>query len=174
MTETWRKVVGYCGAYEVSDLGRVRSVARYAPGNKPSIRRWIKERELRQAFSGKYFVVHLSLNGRKPNHYVHRLVAEAFIGPIAKGMTVNHINGNKLDNRLVNLEVVSHKSNIEHAIRTGLRNQRGEKNCRARLKPEDVLCIRACRLPKDEIAKLWGIKPSYVKDILNRRAWSHI
>ncbi|WP_034300676.1 HNH endonuclease signature motif containing protein [Bacillus cihuensis] len=64
---------------------------------------------------------------KSPNGYLHvygdlahRLVVEAFIGPIPKGRVVNHINGRKLDNRDCNLEIVTYRQNTRHAIRTGL------------------------------------------------------
>jgi hypothetical protein len=70
-----------------------------------------------------YFCVKLSKDNVKKAYLVHRLVAETFIGKIPKHMVVNHINGNKHDNRVENLEIVSYSENIFHAYNTGLQNQ---------------------------------------------------
>jgi hypothetical protein len=106
MTE-WKPVVGYEGFYEVSNDGQIKTV---------------KTGHIRVNQKRRYAEVKLSTpdtprtNG---NHYVHRLVAEAFIGSAA-GLEVNHINGDKLDNRVENLELVTPSQNILHAISSKL------------------------------------------------------
>lgn len=67
-----------------------------------------------------YLCLHVFTDSGKPNRLVHILVAEAFLGPIPKGMQVNHKNGDKLDNRPQNLEYVTPSENIKHAYRLGL------------------------------------------------------
>lgn len=108
MTENWKSIVGYEGTYEISDQGNVR-------------------RAVTGSVTCGYSHVSLCKNGAKKNHRIHRLVAETFIG-VPENMTVNHKNGIKSDNRLENLEVLSIKDNIQHAITVlGKRNYYGPK-----------------------------------------------
>lgn len=69
-----------------------------------------------------YLKVELFNNGTPCSRYVHRIVVEAFIGEIPAGLEVNHISGQKADNFLENLEVVTHAVNTKHAWDTGLRS----------------------------------------------------
>jgi hypothetical protein len=70
-----------------------------------------------------YLKVELFKDGRSCTRYVHRLVVEAFIGEIPSGLEVNHIFGQKADNQLEHLEVVTHATNTKHAWDTGLRSR---------------------------------------------------
>ena len=70
-----------------------------------------------------YQKVELFASGTPCSRYVHRLVVEAFIGEIPAGLEVNHISGEKSDNGLENLEVVTHANNTKHAWDTGLRSR---------------------------------------------------
>lgn len=70
-----------------------------------------------------YLKVQLFNNGTQFSRYIHRLVVETFIGEIPVGLEVNHIFGQKADNRLENLEVVTHAKNTQHAWDTGLRSR---------------------------------------------------
>lgn len=68
-----------------------------------------------------YLMIHLrDINGKKYNRYIHRLVAEAFYGNDKLRLEVNHIDGNKLNNRASNLEWCTHSENTRHAIKNGL------------------------------------------------------
>jgi len=102
----------YIGKYEVSDDGQVRSAihGRFK-GSKPGT-------ILRQVLDEKgYLRVNLYFNAKGSPARVHRIVAEAFLGERPKGMTVNHIDGNKINNSVENLEYLSNKENIRHAHR---------------------------------------------------------
>jgi hypothetical protein len=111
MTE-WIEIAGTDGAYEVSDLGLVRSLPR----------KWCPcTRELRQGTDADgYRVVWLQVNGRRRIFRVHRLVLEAF-NPVSGSslLDVNHKNFDRSDNRLENLEWCTRRENIHHAIRAG-------------------------------------------------------
>lgn len=70
-------------------------------------------------------------HGSRFTRSVHHMIWEAVHGPIPDGFQINHINGNKLDNRICNLELLTPSENTAHAYRLGLRTARGEKNGRA-------------------------------------------
>lgn len=114
MDEKWIPILD--GLYEASDLGRIR---RARPGRKTWIGKELKAHMLPKG----YMQVLPTVNGKNRNMYVHRLVANAFIGPCPEGYEVNHIDGNKANNRADNLEYVTRKGNVQHAIAHGLMPQ---------------------------------------------------
>lgn len=101
--EIWKPVLGYEG-YMVSNAGRLKSIPR---------KNCLKERIIG---GGKnkagYIVVSLHKDKKSHFHYLHRLVWEAFNGPIPEGYEVNHMNEDKSDNRIENLNLLTHKENI--------------------------------------------------------------
>ncbi|OBU11801.1 hypothetical protein AYY17_01950 [Morganella psychrotolerans] len=115
-------------SYEVSNLGRIRSVDRYTTGNVKKMKikgKLLKPRVRRDG----YLTVNFSFNSHGSQFAVHRLIAMAFIRNAADLPCVNHKNGIKTDNRVVNLEWVTPKDNIRHAISIGLmRVSRGADN----------------------------------------------
>ena len=120
----WKDIKGFEGYYQVSDDGRVRSVDRvvYQTNGHPlSYKGHIMKQTL--APNG-YYVVNLR-NGTKPHALtVHRLVAEAFIPNINCLPTINHIDGDKKNNHVSNLEWVSYGDNNVHALIHNLRKPR--------------------------------------------------
>ena len=110
--ETWKSVKGYEGLYEVSNLGNVRSL-RYNNTNKISPLKVYIEK-------AGYARVSLSKNGKSKNKRIHRLVAEAFIPNMNSLPQVNHIDGNKLNNNVKNLEWCSASRNQKHKYEMGL------------------------------------------------------
>jgi len=111
--EAWRPVVGYEPLYAVSDKGRVKRVATGKGSREGHV--------LRPALNHKgYPMVGLSKAGKLRAFAVHTLVALAFLGPRPEGLQINHKNGRKNDNRVENLEYVTPRENIRHAIRLGL------------------------------------------------------
>jgi len=118
--EKWKDVTGYEGYYQVSDFGRVRSLGRLVKMNginRESYTRTIKERILKQVISGNYLNVKLCKDGHEKTYKVHRLVAQEFAENPNNYPEVNHINENKLDNNLNNLEWCTRKYNQEFGTR---------------------------------------------------------
>ncbi len=117
VSERWAPVQGYEGIYEVSDLGRVRSLDRLV-SNSGKVDH-VSGRVLTPNFTGKgYLFVNLCRNGDRKMAYVHRLVAAAFL-PLSDAPHVNHIDSVKTNNVASNLEWVTPKQNTEHAIAAG-------------------------------------------------------
>lgn len=109
MNEIWRPIKGYDGDYLVSNLGKVKSLKYKNP----------KILKPRKNSSGYYAVV-LCKNSIKKTLYVHRLVENAFIPNPENKPEVNHLNGDKSNNQVTNLDWVTHKQNVQHGWQTGL------------------------------------------------------
>ena len=110
-SEIWKDIPQFRGFYQVSNLGRVRSLDRYLPGKLGS-KHFVKGTILKPALTSRkegrgYYRV--ALSGKF--YLVHRLVWEAFNGPIPEGYEVNHIDEDKLNNRLENLNLMTPKEN---------------------------------------------------------------
>jgi|SRR5699024_3076678 len=112
--EEWRDIPGYENHYQASVLGRIRSVKKEVYTLNPS------------APSNRYKRVTLSKNGIKKQHSVHRLVLSAFSGE--SNQQVNHMDGNKENNELSNLEYCTPTENIRHAWESGLRKDSSRIN----------------------------------------------
>lgn len=132
--EIWKDVPGFEGMYEVSNLGRVRSLPHLVRGrckNGTEFLRMSPGRVLRPGAQKKSG--HLSVAiGRGNSRLVHQLVLEAFVGPRPKAkpgslIDVLHINGDPTDNRLVNLKYGTRGENIKQDYDTGVRKVTPEK-----------------------------------------------
>lgn len=128
MIEEWKPF--FNGLYEVSNLGNTRRAVdgintKAGRLKKPSINTY------------GYLMIGAFDNGKRTNVFVHRAVMEAFVGPCPEGMAVNHKDGNKLNNRVDNLEYVTPKENMIHAAKHGL-TAKGEKHG-TKTKPESIL-----------------------------------
>jgi hypothetical protein len=173
MVEKWASIEGYGGAYEVSNLGAVRSKyikgARGVLTDKTTI---IKPRAER---GNRYLTVCLYKNGNGTVKYVHRLVATAFVSNPNNKPTVNHIDLNKLNNRADNLEWATSAENNKHAFDNGaLTNPRlpGELNPKAKLTTVEVNEIR--RLSGSKSADLsikYGVSQSTIQRIWAGKLW---
>jgi hypothetical protein len=134
IVEQWRPVLGYEHGYEVSDQGGVRSLYRNGRHLKPSNCRGYKQVVL-------YAQDGLTTKG----HTVHRLVAAAFILNPKNLPWVNHVNGQKDDNRVSNLEWCDRTGNVRHAVKAGLiKPLKGEANGASKFTDRERRVI--CRL----------------------------
>lgn len=110
--------------------------------------------------------------------FVHRLIVKTFIGKIPNGFEVNHKDGNKLNNDISNLEIVSKSENIRHAHRLGLVDTaKGERNGMSKLKEADIISIcdmMLFGLDNESIAKRFDIHPRYVSLIRRKKRWKHV
>ena len=122
--EEWRGVVGYEGRYQISSMGRVKSLARTC-NTKGGSKRTVKERILKPCDNGRgYLYISLSDGtGEHKRHYIHRLVGEAFVPNPLENEDVNHKDENPSNNHASNLEWITHKENLNY----GTRNERVAK-----------------------------------------------
>ena len=125
INENWKDVVGFEGRYMVSDLGNVKSIV--TNHGKPTDKQVIKR--VRSKTCDYHYVQFWRKD--KPKHKaIHRLVAEAFIPNPENKPIVNHLDGNKHNNTVTNLEWATHSENHKHAFATGLRSV---EDCRDRM-----------------------------------------
>lgn len=165
MEEEWRIVPGFEGFYEVSNIGRVRSVDRMREAWHGPQRCYGK---LLQPALHKfgYMKVTLFREGKGATCLVHRLVGLAFI-PNPVGLPfINHIDGDKTNNVSTNLEWTDDRTNKQHAIDTGL-----IKNFKKLLTPAEVAEIRSLggKMKQVDIAKRFGCTQTNISLILRER-----
>jgi len=175
--ETWRAIAGYESFYQVSDAGRVRSHDRVVDDAKGQRR--LNGKVLRPGLVSGYEQVVLCQKSLLKSFYVHRIVAVAFIGPCPAGKQVNHRDGDKLNNRLSNLEYVTAAQNTQHAYRMGLSKAIcGANHYRAKLTDKDVLEIRAAYaaggVTQRKLADNFGVHRVNISNIVNRQTWAHL
>lgn len=176
MQELWLPVVGWEGLYEVSDLGRVKSLDRTVTQRNGVVVR-VRERILKPGTDTHgYLMVCIRKNGAQKTRLVHILVAEAFIGPRPDGLEVRHGESGKSDNSLANLCYGTPKQNGEDRIRDGNSN-RGETNGKNRLTAEQVrearrLVATGPHGTLTRLAKEWGLTQQALGQAVKGITWS--
>ena len=179
LTEVWKDIPDFEGSYQVSNMGRVRSVDRlvtYKDGRKCKFKG--KVRKLQVDKSTGYEHVGLCSDDGQNTKKVHRLVLETFKPHVnMNDLQVNHMDGDKLNNHLTNLEWVTSRDNILHAHDTGLVNIVGERNHNAKLSNADVLEILerldTGELPRD-IGLDYGVSKSCIAHINAGITWRSV
>ena len=169
-TERWRWVDGYEGLYMVSDLGRIMSVPR-----KTHFGHIMK---LRENWAG-YQRVNLCKCNERQDYSVHRLVATAFVENKGNKPEVNHINGNRSDNRADNLEWVTRSENERHAY--GVLGKKPNKPWqgkpmlyRRKFSDEQVKAIRRDERSNYVIAAEYGVSKTAIRDIKRRKNYKEV
>ena len=176
LNEEWRDVSGFEGFYQVSSLGRVRSLDRYVrhpAGGKSLMKGQLRKLQLDR--DGYLFVLFAKESCQKCQK-VHALVAQAFIGDRPLNYDVNHIDGIKTNNCPSNLEYCTRSNNLRHAYKLGLSSTRGDKSHVAKLTSSDVLLIRQRFLDgfsNVDIARDFGVAPTTISSIRIGNSWSH-
>lgn len=166
--EKWKLVIGFEGSYEVSNLGRIKSLQRWTVGEHiVPIRLW-----------RGYCMVQLWKNNKNYVRRVHRLVALSFIPNLENKPQVNHKDGNKLNNTLPNLEWMTSSENHQHAYDNKIRViPKGEENPQSRLTEKKVHKIKQLiskKMAYRLIAIKFKISKSYVSAINNGRSWDWV
>lgn len=167
MEEVWKDIEGYEGLYKVSNLGNIHSIKSH----------YILKGSIDTM---GYRIVNLSKNKTNKHFYIHRLVAKAFIPNPDNKPQVNHIDGNKLNNNITNLEWVTGKENIRHASKNNLLQK--NKKIYNKIKEIDngnyfkytVKVPFYCAIPFNEILKEKGVDynewfNSIIIDIINSK-----
>jgi hypothetical protein len=167
-----KQIIGYEGLYEIDSSGNIYSIARKGTkGGKVSL---IKD---------EYFEVVLCKNSKMKRFSLHRLIAIHFIDNPKNYNQVNHIDGNKFNNDISNLEWCNNSQNQLHAYKTNLRiPAAGSKNGNAKLTENDVKEIRDFAnasgryYGRKKLAEKYNISEAHVKDIVNKRKniWGHV
>lgn len=180
-SEEWRDIVGYENCYQVSNLGRVKSLSRIKHNQYNSFK--TKERILANRFDSKgYPIVMLYKNSKPKNFKVHRLVLTAFVSKSKERKQCNHKDGCKHNNKLSNLEWTTPSENIIHAFENGLipPRSRGIKNPNAKLTTNDVKNIRNIYHfgirghGAQSIANKYNVTKATILNIVKRKTWNHI
>ena len=180
--EIWKDVIGFEGAYQVSNFGNAKSVDRKVKHNFGGLA--LKKGKLLKLIPDKdgYLRVNLKRQQKTNNRIVHRLVASAFIDNPENKPQVNHKNGIKNDNRVENIEWCTTFENRQHAYDTGLQNsftRQGEKNNFNKLREEDVRGIRLLYNKKNgftqkRLSEIYGVTQSCVWNIIKNKTWKQL
>ena len=182
--EQWCDITRYENIFQVSTKGRVKSLSRQVPYTRPdgsTAYRNLPDRILRQNTNdhmGNYMQVILAVGSVNKPYLVHRLVAQAFIPNPDNLPQVNHIDGDKANNNIENLEWMTAQENMAHAHKNGLMAPpKGPEHHKAIFSWEDVRGIRELHrktgmLHKD-IAKMYGVSGTTISDIVNYRKYKH-
>ena len=160
--ENWKQVYGYEGLYEVSDLGKVRGLT---------------SGKLLAPYKGSYGYLRVDLhkNGNKKTERLHRLVLEAFKGPPSEGYQCRHLNHNKEDCSLVNLEWNTQQVNIQDNLDRGACNApKGEEHYCAKMTWDNVREMRTLSLQgwnTSQLCRKYGLAYTTAANIVNHRTW---
>lgn len=160
MKELFKDIEGYEGRYKITSEGRVFSLTHNV----------FRSTHLNKG----YPCITLNKEGKKKNVKVHRLVAEAFLNNKQRKEQVNHIDGDKENNSISNLEWCTASENQKHAYRTGLNSNRGATHYKTKLTEWDVRFIRVwleLGAPLKDIADSFRITHQAVHHIKHGRSW---
>lgn len=173
-TEEWRPIVGWEGLYEVSSIGRVRSVDRVIECADGPKRYKGRMRSLSKD-GGGYPQVILSYKGEQVMRKVHALVMEAFVGQRPEGMQICHGDGDQTNNRVGNLRYGTGQENCADTLKHG-RRPLGINHKRSKLTDDEVREIRSLRgsVTQQKLADRFGVHRVHISAIQSGKYWGHL
>ena len=177
--EIWKAAMGFEGHYEVSSLGRVKSLRRKVPNGRGSYR-VVKERIMALTPNhrlGGYLYVTLYCENKSKSFSVHTLIAKSFLGMPPDGKEVNHIDGNKANCALSNLEYVTSAENKQHARTTGLWQNRGEQHGNTKVSEDQASAMLAMYrdgMKLSDIGRKFGVTKGCVWNVTSGKSWRHL
>lgn len=166
--EEWRDIERYEGHYQISNYSRIKSFK----NDKITILKPLIDKN-------GYLQIVFSKNGQHKWFKLHRLVAQAFIPNPENKPQVNHIDGNKMNNHVSNLEWVSQSENNNHAVNTGLRKSGGD-HPQSHLTNEEAVWCRSVYIPRDKefgasaLARKFGVNSRTMRYILSGKTYKKI
>jgi len=169
MDEIWKEVKGWNGKYLISNLGRLKSI-----GGKYKLKYPDGYITLGAIEMIGYRVVTMRRPGFKERNRIHVLVANHFCDKPIGSQCVNHIDGNRLNNHSSNLEWTTTKGNIQHAVRTGLMDMKGEKHPMSKLTREQVIQMRRFRkigITYQRLGEMYGVERRQASDVVRGINW---
>lgn len=181
LEEVWKPIEGFEGFYVISRDGDIKSVERWIHLKSHSYIK--KEQDIIQSInpSGYKQVKLYNNTGKTKSIVVHRLIAFTFLENPNEYKYINHIDGNKLNNNLSNLQWCTSSQNNTHAYRTGLKkpeNYAGEACYFAKLTEKEVIAIREeYKLNKPfqrRLAEKYNTTITNINMIINRNTWKHV
>lgn len=174
--EIWKDIEGFEGFYQVSNFGRVRSLGGWCGTSK----RKARIRKLNYTHDG-YLKLRLMYKGKDITCRVHRLVADAFIPNPNNYETVNHIDGNKENNKVENLEWCDRGYQMEHAYKLKLKiSNSGADNIHSKLTEDDIKYIRSVykKYSRDfntvSLAKKFGVSDRVIGLIVRNMSYKNV
>ena len=172
MSIVWKDIPNFEGVYQAASDGGIRSLDRIDSKGRRRTGRVLKQKVRRDG----YAEVVLQKSGEKQtSHLAHRLVLSAFRG--SSELHCNHKDGITLNNSIENLEWVTHKQNVKHAMEVLGRHQ-GEKHEGSKLKLSDVLAMRKTYSgTKGQIAELareYGVHFMTASNVVHGKTWKRI
>lgn len=174
--EEWRDIPGFEGFYQASSRGLIRSIDRYVTGKNG--RTQLCKGRILAPFQGttcNYLSVQFSVNNRPSKHLIHRLIAITFLGLDKESeLEVNHKDGNRKNNAVTNLELVTHQENIDHSVRTGLKRDYGECHAHAKIsnaQAEEMRKMWRNGVMQKDIAENFGVSKQLVNCVVNYKTY---
>lgn len=166
----WKDIKGYEGIYQISDNGDIKSLNRFDKAGH-NLKELIRKQKVTKF---GYKNITLYKDGKRKEYFVHRLVAYTFIGMPKGKKQVNHKNGNKIDNRVENLEWVTVSENHKHMYRTGLRSMEGEHHNNRKVNAKQAIEIFKSREKGVDLAKKYGVTTGTISLIRRSKNWTSV
>jgi hypothetical protein len=172
--ESWKSIPGYEGRYDVSSVGRIRSLSRTLNVGRSWPGRILNPHRR----GGRYFYVMLGKDGTRNDFAVHHLVLLAFVGPRPEGMQGCHFDGDSANNSVENLRWDTSKGNHQDRIRHGRTGTLwGERHHSTKLSNDSVRCIRqmvSSGAIQRRVAEQFGVHPATICEIMKGKKRAHV